>query len=85
MRIKRVLCSVLLALMLTACGKESSTFDAEIDNSKAEAAAQNLQQVMAEKTSAAAAETTAAVSETLPTEEDILDLDDLPGTWLMVG
>ena len=34
MRIKRVLYSVLLAFMLTACGKESSTLDAEVDDAK---------------------------------------------------
>ncbi|MBR5268187.1 MAG: hypothetical protein IKU20_08345, partial [Lachnospiraceae bacterium] len=92
MKMKKSVVSVLLALMLTACGKESSSIDAEIDKSKAEAVAQNLQQAMVEKTSVAVSETSAAtvettevVKETLLIEEYSLDIDDLPGTWLMVG
>ena len=57
MKIKRVLSAALLVLMLTACGKESSSVEVEIDNSRAESVAQNLLQAMADKTSAAVAET----------------------------
>lgn len=94
MKIKRVLSAAFWVLMLTACGKEGSSVEAEIDNSRAEAVAQNLLQGMADKTLAAAAETEAgaetpieAESMTLPVSdiEDVLDIDDLPGTWLMVG
>ena len=46
MKIKRVLVSVLLVLIITACGKEGSSVEAEIDNSRAESVAQNLLQAM---------------------------------------
>ena len=94
MKIKRVLSSALLVLMLTACGKESSSVEVEIDNSRAESVAQNLLQAMADKTSAAVAETetekettTEVETVTLPVSDigDVLDIDDLSGTWLMVG
>jgi len=72
MKIKRVLSSALLVLMLTACGKESSSVEVEIDNSRAESVAQNLLQAMADKTSPAVAETETGA-------------ETLAGTWLMVG
>lgn len=72
MKIKRVLSAALLMLMLTACGKEGSSVEAEIDNSRAESVAQNLLQAMADKTSAAVAETETGA-------------ETLSGTWLMVG
>ena len=42
------------ALALTACGKENTAVDASIDFAKSESVAQNLQQAMADMTSAAA-------------------------------
>ena len=91
MKIKRVLSSALLVLMLTACGKEGSSVEVEIDNSRAESIAQNLQLAMADRTSIAAVET-GSVGETLTETEPVtipvnnaekeLDVDDLPGTWL---
>ena len=81
------------ALALTACGKENTAVDASIDFAKSESVAQNLQQAMADMTSAAA-ETKEEVNTKVETEiaalpevetVDTLDADDLMGTWLMVG
>ena len=81
------------ALALTACGKENTAVDASIDFAKSESVAQNLQQAMADMTSAAA-ETKEEINTKVETEiaalpevetVDTLDADDLMGTWLMVG
>ena len=55
------------ALALTACGKENTAVDASIDFAKSESVAQNLQQAMADMTSAAA-ETKEEVNTKVETE-----------------
>ncbi len=86
--------SALLMLMLTACGNGSSSIEAEIDMNKAESIAQNLQQALVEKTSDAVVEKEKENESTVGAEDvkspvseemDVLDTDDLPGTWLMAG